>query len=207
MEYRTKKYSQTERILRAAEEQFISKGYEATRIDDIRQVAGVSKTAVYSLFGSKRELFLALNNFIVARAISNLMSAIPAVNTSSIDIVKQNLIDLGQDYLKNLLTKESTQLLRLSFSISDKFKSETIKYFSPCSDEFIYLLAKYFEKINDADIFKIPNTERAAQQFSSLMIGSIVYDIIFNQYEKYDDHYIAQHVESSVILFIKGHQQ
>ena len=207
MEYRTKKYSQTERILRAAEEQFISKGYEATRIEDITQLARVSKTAVYNLFGSKRELFLALNNFIVARAISNLMSAIPAVNTSSLDIVKQNLIDLGQDYLKNLLTKESAQLLKLSFSISDEFKSETIKYYSPCADEFIYLLAKYFEKINDADIFKIPNAERAAQQFSSLMRGSIVCDIIFNQYEKYDDHYIAHYVESSVELFIKGHQQ
>jgi len=207
MEYRTKKYSQTERILRAAEEQFISKGYEATRIEDITQLARVSKTAVYNLFGSKRELFLALNNFIVARAISNLMSAIPAVNTSSLEIVKQNLIDLGQDYLKNLLTKESVQLLKLSFSISDEFKSETIKYFSPCADEFIYLLAQYFEKINDADIFKIPNAERAAQQFSSLMRGPIVCDIIFNQYEKYDDHYIDQYVESSVTLFIKGHQQ
>ena len=115
MEFRKQKFSQTERILRASEEQFLSKGYEATRIEDIRQVARVSKSAVYNLFGSKRELFLALNNFIVARAISNLMSAIPAVNTSSLDIVKQNLIDLGQDYLKNLLTKRERTAFKIEF--------------------------------------------------------------------------------------------
>ncbi|GAB4473653.1 MAG: TetR/AcrR family transcriptional regulator [Anaerolineales bacterium] len=48
------------RILQAAIEQFIHYGYEASSVDEICNLAGVSKGAFYHHFPSKQALFLAL---------------------------------------------------------------------------------------------------------------------------------------------------
>lgn len=47
-----------EQILDAAEALFIEKGYEAARINDIAERAGLSKGAIYFRYESKRDLFI-----------------------------------------------------------------------------------------------------------------------------------------------------
>lgn len=59
----TKHLSETERrsqILRSAREEFIRKGYQAARVEDVAKRASLSKGAVYFYFPSKRALFMAL---------------------------------------------------------------------------------------------------------------------------------------------------
>lgn len=48
------------RLLAAAEESFRAKGFHGARVDEISEAAGHTKGAVYSQFGSKEGLFLAL---------------------------------------------------------------------------------------------------------------------------------------------------
>jgi len=52
-------------LLEAAERRFFEAGYHATTIDDIADDAGYTKGAVYSTFGSKAAMFLALFDDIV----------------------------------------------------------------------------------------------------------------------------------------------
>jgi len=47
-------------ILEAAMKVFTSKGYESSRIDDIVDISGMSKGAIYHHYSSKKELFLEL---------------------------------------------------------------------------------------------------------------------------------------------------
>lgn len=49
-----------ERLLEAASEVFAAQGYHAASVDQVAERAGFSTGAVYSAFGSKEELFLAL---------------------------------------------------------------------------------------------------------------------------------------------------
>jgi AcrR family transcriptional regulator len=49
-----------ERLLETARETFLARGYHATTLDHIADAAGLTKGAVYSNFGSKDDLFLAV---------------------------------------------------------------------------------------------------------------------------------------------------
>jgi len=59
---RTKEEAEQTRqdLLAAALSVFSRKGFDATRLEDIAEVAGVTRGAVYHHFGGKNELFLAL---------------------------------------------------------------------------------------------------------------------------------------------------
>jgi AcrR family transcriptional regulator len=57
-------------LLGAAQRRFFEAGYHATTIDDIADDAGYTKGAVYSTFGSKAGLFLALFDDIVDRRLA-----------------------------------------------------------------------------------------------------------------------------------------
>jgi TetR/AcrR family transcriptional repressor of nem operon len=54
------KISTRDRIIRTAEEQMLSKGYAAARVDEICAAAGVSKGSFYHSFETKEELGLAV---------------------------------------------------------------------------------------------------------------------------------------------------
>lgn len=59
----TKHLSESERrrqILRSARTEFVRKGYQDARVEDVAREASLSKGAVYFYFPSKRELFMAL---------------------------------------------------------------------------------------------------------------------------------------------------
>ena len=58
---RAERCAQTRReLLEAARRRFFAHGYHATTLDDVADEAGYTKGAVYSTFGSKAALFLAL---------------------------------------------------------------------------------------------------------------------------------------------------
>lgn len=57
-------------LLDAAQRRFFAAGYHATTLDDIADDAGYTKGAVYSTFGSKAGLFLALFDDIVDRRLA-----------------------------------------------------------------------------------------------------------------------------------------
>lgn len=57
-------------LLEAAQRRFFEAGYHATTVDDIADAAGYTKGAVYSTFGSKAGLFLALFDDIVDRRLA-----------------------------------------------------------------------------------------------------------------------------------------
>ena len=63
---RAERSAQTrDELLAAAQRRFFDAGYHATRLDDVAGDAGYTKGAVYSTFGSKAGLFLALFDDIV----------------------------------------------------------------------------------------------------------------------------------------------
>lgn len=68
---RAERSAQTrDELLDAAQRRFFEAGYHATTLDDVADDAGYTKGAVYSTFGSKAGLFLALFDDIVDRRLA-----------------------------------------------------------------------------------------------------------------------------------------
>lgn len=83
-----------ERVLVAARRVFLDKGYHNASIDEVAEAAGFSKGVVYSQFGSKADLFLALlERRIEERAAQNLEAV---ADRPAADALRQ-LWQLGED--------------------------------------------------------------------------------------------------------------
>ncbi|WP_320669695.1 TetR/AcrR family transcriptional regulator [Patulibacter defluvii] len=64
-----------ERLIEAAGEVFASRGYHAASVDQVAERAGFTTGAVYSAFGSKEELFLAVAEDHLRRNVAELEAA------------------------------------------------------------------------------------------------------------------------------------
>lgn len=100
----TKHKSQNERreqILDAAMECFIRNGYAHTRVDDIAREAGLSKGGIYFHFGSKKEIFDAVQDLEIERT----MQAVVEANQSQ-DSAVGKLESLARQLLINFSSNE-----------------------------------------------------------------------------------------------------
>lgn len=62
-------------VLRTAARAFAAGGYEATTTEDVARLAGISQPYVFRLFGSKRQLFLAVLENCFARTVKTFEKA------------------------------------------------------------------------------------------------------------------------------------
>jgi AcrR family transcriptional regulator len=74
-------------LLDAASEVFTAKGYHAAAMDDIAEVAGVSKPVLYQHFGSKLDLYLALLDQACLRLVGMVAEALASTEDNSQRVV------------------------------------------------------------------------------------------------------------------------
>jgi len=92
--------SQRTKILRAAKEVFPRKGYAETNLSDIAQQAGVSSSALYRYFDSKRDLFMALiDNFSFRDVMEQIIEGLKNSQIGTREDVRKALILVGQAFL------------------------------------------------------------------------------------------------------------
>jgi AcrR family transcriptional regulator len=81
---RAERSAQTrDELLAAAQRRFFEAGYHATTIDDVADDAGYTKGAVYSTFGSKAGMFLALFDDIVDQRLAAIRAIVDSEDTGS----------------------------------------------------------------------------------------------------------------------------
>ena len=167
--------------------------------------ARVSKTAIYKIFGGKQELFLALNDRIIQDLMQKLVGS-RAFKTRSLEELKHNLFELGKDYLTCLTQGHPLSLFRLNLSIATRFKDASLNYYNSGPNALQVFLSQFFKDVDEANILNIPDANIAADQFMAMVRGNFhikaLMDIDFHP----SSEAICDYVESSVNLFIAGHQ-
>jgi len=193
------------RILEAAEKQFLTYGYDSTRLEDIVREARVSKTAIYKIFGGKRELFLALNDAMVDGLVKKIKS-LNTLNTHSIDDIRQSLMFFGNKYISALLQEHRLSLFRLNLSIATRFQDAAKNYYQFGPQTIQDSLSQFFQDAHEKKLMNIANPTFAAVQFMGLIRGNDHIHALLEIGYRPDDTELSDYVESCVTLFLNGYK-
>jgi AcrR family transcriptional regulator len=98
---RRRKHERPEEILAAALTEFVTRGYGATRIEQVARRAGVAKGTVYLYFPSKEELFKAVVRQAVAARFRDLGEAASAFSGSTEAFLRGPLRQLLGGFLES----------------------------------------------------------------------------------------------------------
>lgn len=102
-------------LLQAAEELFITKGFHATKVEEIGARAGLTKGAVYFYFGEKNAVLLALLRRVQERVLDPLAERLESGEGSPMDQVRDFLLQQAR------LANEEPAMLLLPIMVSIEF--------------------------------------------------------------------------------------
>lgn len=193
-----------QRILKAASEQFLLKGYDETRLDDIVKNARVSKTAIYTIFGGKRELFIAISEDLSEQLVHATISNNQLI-LKNIDELEQVLSKIGENYLKITLQQDKLANFRMCLSMASRAQEVAKQFYYSGHTKICDYLSDYLEAANQADLLDIHNSKQAACQFLSLVRGDTHLRALFDIDYSPSEVSIREAAERSVSLFMKGY--
>lgn len=105
-----------EKILAAAAEVFLEKGFSAATTDMIQQAAGVSKATMYAFFPGKESLF----KEVIQRKCSDMLENFDFIRPKE-STFKEALARLGRLYLDGVISPEACALYRVTADEAARF--------------------------------------------------------------------------------------
>src|SRR5689334_20022990 len=111
-------------IIDAAMEEFIARGFAATRLDDIAKRAGVAKGTIYLHFKDKESMFEELVRTVIVPVVTRL-TALPPPAGSVRDLVEA----FASNFLKEVIGTRRGDLVRLIVAEGPRFPSVADFYY------------------------------------------------------------------------------
>ncbi|AWL95230.1 MULTISPECIES: TetR/AcrR family transcriptional regulator [Bradyrhizobium] len=111
-------------IVDAAMEEFIARGFAATRLDDIAKRAGVAKGTIYLHFKDKESMFEELVRVVIVPVVARL-TALPPPTGSVRDLVEA----FASNFLKEVIGTRRGDLVRLIVAEGPRFPSVADFYY------------------------------------------------------------------------------
>ena len=156
----------TEKILKAAETAFLSGGFRETSLDEVAAAAGVTKPTVFSHFGSKQGLLLAL----VESHVSNNSHAISSSLTASGDTA-EDLLRFGTMFLGKILSKTEMKWRRLAMAELAENPEIGKACFKAGPARLLSFFSHFLEQEAAAGRISCSEPDVAAEQFIGMLIG------------------------------------
>jgi AcrR family transcriptional regulator len=113
-----------EAIIEAALEEFIARGFAATRLDDIAKRAGVAKGTIYLHFKDKESMFEELVRIVMVPVVERL-TTLPAPTGSVRDLVEA----FASNFLKEVANTRRGDLVRLIVAEGPRFPAVADFYY------------------------------------------------------------------------------
>lgn len=111
-------------IVEAAMEEFIARGFAATRLDDIAKRAGVAKGTIYLHFKDKESMFEELVRIVIVPVVARL-TALPPPTGSVRDLIEA----FAGNFLKEVIGTRRGDLVRLIVAEGPRFPSVADFYY------------------------------------------------------------------------------
>jgi AcrR family transcriptional regulator len=111
-------------IVEAAMEEFIARGFAATRLDDIAKRAGVAKGTIYLHFKDKESMFEELVRIVIVPVVARLNALPPPTGT-----VRELVETFAGNFLKEVIGTKRGDLVRLIVAEGPRFPSVADFYY------------------------------------------------------------------------------
>jgi AcrR family transcriptional regulator len=114
---RRRKDARPQEIVKAATVEFATKGFAATRLEDVAKRAGVSKATIYVYYKDKEALFEACMQLSVGPLLQNAEQLVDMFPGSTADLVKLLITTI----YRNLVNSDAKELIRIVIAESENF--------------------------------------------------------------------------------------
>ncbi|GIK47647.1 MAG: TetR family transcriptional regulator [Alphaproteobacteria bacterium] len=183
-------------FLQAARNVFLDQGYEAASVNDVVRLAGGSLATLYSQFGNKEGLFLA----VIQDEHERLTEAMTPRFADDAPL-EQGLQQIGEQFLRTILTRENLAFFRLVVGEGRKFPQSVQRYVFSGADKVREVVANHLRRAapefeGDHDI--------AASYFLELLRSRHQYRALADDTYALSDDDLRQYVAHSVRFLVNG---
>ncbi|MDX8352345.1 TetR/AcrR family transcriptional regulator [Cognatiyoonia sp. IB215182] len=158
-----------EKILAAATELFLSKGFVETRMDEVAAQAKVSKQTLYAHAGTKEALFLEMAERMIADAVAAQRKA--TAEPQRADDPYTFLLAHARQQLRTAHDPNLMQIRRVAIAEAARFPDFGKAVFELGPGSSINRLERAFSKWHAAGKLNTPEPRRAAETFNWLIMG------------------------------------
>lgn len=162
-------------IIEAAQAMFEAHGYQAATMDQIAEVAQVSKRTVYNHFSSKEQLFEAL-----VRRTWEQLHQLHQISYDPQAPLEEQLTQMARHKMRNLCAPENMKMLRpiLAEFLRDP---DSARGFQEAVQEDEEPLVHWLRAAQQDGRLKVEDPRRAAGQFWSLVKGEIFWGALLSR--------------------------
>jgi TetR/AcrR family transcriptional regulator, mexJK operon transcriptional repressor len=157
-------------VLEAAAKVFLSGGYLGASMDEIADLAGVSKQTVYTYFSNKEALFAAMASALSNEASDRVQNSVAEFGED--DDLEGYLVGYAVRQLEVVLTPRILQLRRLVIGEVGRFPELGAALYAGGPGRAIASLAPTFERLADRGALSVHDPLLAATQFNWLIMSA-----------------------------------
>ena len=183
-------------FLEAAREVFLEQGYEAASVNDVVRLAGGSLATLYSQFGNKEGLFLA----VVQDQHDRVLVSMTPSNVDDLSL-EDGLRQIGEQFVHAILAKDSLSFFRITIGEGRKFPELVQRYISVGADRVREVVVNHLRKA--APDFK-GDHDIVASYFLELLRGRHHYRALSDSSYQLTSAQISEHVAGATKFFICG---
>jgi AcrR family transcriptional regulator len=186
-------------ILNAAAEVFLEHGYAAASIDAVIEKVGGSKRNIYSLFGSKEGLFIALISQCAKQASREI-----SVETGDHLPLKEALRHFALRFLNVFMSPVMVGVYRVVISEAHRLPSLASAFYKNGPEKGARRLADILTRSADCETIEVEDALYAATQFIGILRSNLHLEIVLGLRKPLTPAEIEAVADSSVALFLNG---
>ncbi|WP_158792117.1 TetR/AcrR family transcriptional regulator [Granulicella sp. L60] len=189
-----------ERLLSAALDVFLEKGFAAATIDEIAGKAKSSKLTLYNHYGNKEGLFEAV--------VRRQNAAMLEVVTMTLPIggpIEEFLHTMANRLYASLLLKETVGMLRILHAEAERFPKLTEYFDKAGPTKANQLLAAELEKQMELGVLEMADPILAGEQFFHLSLGEVTRRLLLGTRPALSKSETQKRIAGGIAVFLKAY--
>ncbi len=195
-----RKREKTDQIVEAATQLFLAHGFAGVSMDNVVEVAGVSKRTLYNYYESKEQLFIDVMHAQLARFWPAL--DVPAAIGEN---AAHQLLGSAVEILRLAMSETPLALYRIVIAESHRFPELAGRFYEFSSIQVINRVSDMLQLIHEQSSLNISDARQAAEHFLDLLIGTAFMRVVLGIDPAMTDKKIRQHASNAVTVFMRAY--